>query len=67
MDLFLWFGRFFMTTPARITNQAWSFQQASFLIEDLVLLAQSKGVSSLIMEGFSEAGVRKTFNIPKRY
>ncbi|KAK8831542.1 hypothetical protein WA577_000626 [Blastocystis sp. JDR] len=67
LDLGLWFFRFFRTSPARITNQAWSYQQASFLIEDMILLAQSKGISSLIMEGFSEEAVRQYLSIPKRY
>lgn len=67
LDFFMWFGRFFMATPARLSNQAWSFQQSAFLIEDLILLAQSKGISSVIMEGFSEKRVREAFNIPKRY
>ena len=66
LDLGLSFMRLFRKSPARITNQAWSFQQASFLIEDLILLAQSKGISSLIMEGFSEEAVRSYMSIPKR-
>lgn len=67
LDLFMWLGRFFMATPTRLSNQAWSFQQSAFLIEDLILLAQSKGISSLIMEGFSEQRVREAFKIPKRF
>ena len=67
LDLFLWIGRFFRPTPARISNQAWSFQQASFLIQDLCLIAQSKGISTLIMEGFSHKEVRELCGIPKRY
>lgn len=66
LDLGLWFFRLFRTSPARITNQAWSYQQASFLIEDMILLAQSKGISSLIMEGFSEEALRQYLSIPKR-
>ena len=67
LDLFLWIGRFFRPTPVRISNQAWSFQQASFLIQDLCLLSQSKGISTLIMEGFSHKEVRELCGIPKRY
>ena len=66
LDLGLSFMRLFRKSPARITNQAWSFQQASFLIEDMILLAQSKGISSLIMEGFIEEAVRSYMSIPKR-
>ena len=40
LDLGLWFFRLFGASPARITNQAWSYQQASFYIEDMILLAQ---------------------------
>ena len=66
IDFCLWFARLFHNSPSRITNQAWSFQQGSFLIENLVLLAQSKGISSVIMEGFIEKGVKECCNIPKR-
>lgn len=45
LDAFLALGRLFRPTPSRITTQAWSYQQASFLMQDMVLLAQSKGVS----------------------
>lgn len=45
LDAFFALGRLFRPTPSRITTQAWSYQQASFLIQDMVLLAQSKGVS----------------------
>ena len=45
LDVFFALGRLFRPTPSRITTQAWSYQQASFLMQDMVLLAQSKGVS----------------------
>ena len=32
----------------------------------MILLAQSKGISSLIMEGFSEEALRQYLSIPKR-
>ncbi|KAK8805204.1 hypothetical protein WA538_001632 [Blastocystis sp. DL] len=67
LDAFFALGRLFRPTPSRITTQAWSYQQASFLIQDMVLLAQSKGVSSLIMEGFNEQKVRDCVKLPKRY
>ena len=37
-------ARLFRPSPARVSVQAWSFQQSAFLIQDLILLAQSKGI-----------------------
>ena len=41
--------RFFRPSPARISVQAWSFQQAGFLIQDMILLAQSKGIGMFFL------------------
>ena len=47
--------------------QSWSQQQAAFLIENICLLAESAGLNSAIMNGFSEDALRETFKIPRRY
>ncbi|KNB44117.1 nitroreductase family protein [Blastocystis sp. subtype 4] len=67
LDLAFAIYRLFSASPARLTTQAWSYQQASFLMQDLVILAESKGISSLIMEGFKEQQVRECLKLPKRY
>ena len=67
LDLVLSIYRLFATSPARYTRSAWSYQQTSFLMQDIVILAESKGISSLIMEGFNEKAVRECIKLPKRY
>ena len=47
--------------------QSWSQQQAGFLIQNIVLLAESKGIQSAILNGFSEEKVRTQFRIPERF
>ena len=48
LDLAFAIYRLFSASPARLTTQAWSYQQASCLMQDLVILAESKGISSSI-------------------
>ena len=77
LDIVLAICRLFATSPARYTRSAWSYQQSSFLMQDIVILAESKGISrsysspfilgSLIMEGFNEKAVRECIQLPKRY
>ena len=77
LDLVLSIYRLFATSPARYTRSAWSYQQTSFLMQVIVILAESKGISrsclfsfilgSLIMEGFNEKAVRECIKLPKRY
>ena len=59
--------RWFRPFTARIEMQSWSQQQAAFLIQNICLLAESAGLSSAIMNGFSEDALRETFKIPDRY
>ena len=47
--------------------QSWSQQQAGFLIQNIVLLAESKGIQTAILNGFSEDKLRTQFHIPQRF
>lgn len=46
--------RLFRPSTSRITMQAWTNQQAAFLIQNICILADAKGISSLIMNGYDE-------------
>lgn len=59
--------RFFGPSTYRMSMQAWTNQQASFLIMNILLLAQSKGISNLVINGFDEEMMLERFKIPKRY
>ena len=67
LDFMFSIMRLFRASPRRFSCEAWSFQQCGFLMQNIVLLAKSKGIDSLIMEGFNEAAVREFAKIPKRY
>lgn len=43
-DLFFSFLRLFRASPRRFSREAWSFQQCGFMIQNLILLAKSKGI-----------------------
>lgn len=45
-DLFFSFLRLFRTSPRRFSREAWSFQQCGFMIQNLILLAKSKGIGT---------------------
>lgn len=47
--------------------QAWTNQQAAFLMMNILLLAQSKGISGLVMNGYDEEKILQSFHIPKRF
>lgn len=66
-DVFAFFIRLFKPFSSRITMQAWSQQQVAFLIENICLLAESSGLNSVIMNGYSEAKVQEAFKIPKNF
>lgn len=66
-DVFAFFIRLFRPYSNRITMQAWSQQQVSFIIENICLLAESSGLSSVIMNGYSEEKVQEAFKIPKNF
>ena len=59
--------RWFKPSTYRISMQAWTNQQAAFLIQTICLLADAKGVSNLIMNGYEEDRLREVFKIPRRY
>ena len=59
--------RWFRPYSGRITMQSWSQQQAGFLIQNIVLLAESKGIQTAILNGFSEDKLRTQFHIPQRF
>ena len=59
--------RFFGPSTYRMSMQAWTNQQASFLIMNILLLAQSKGISSLVINGYDEEKIIAAFHIPKRF
>lgn len=46
---------------------SWSYQQSSFLMMNITLLAQSLGIYSIIMGGYDDEKVKEAFKIPKRY
>ncbi|KNB45102.1 nitroreductase [Blastocystis sp. subtype 4] len=66
-DVFAFFIRLFRPFSSRITMQAWSQQQVAFLIENICLLAESSGLNSVIMNGYSEAKVQEAFKIPYNF
>ena len=66
-DLIASVMRWLRPYSGRITMQSWSQQQAAFLIQNICLLAESKGISSAIMNGFSEDKLRTQFKIPDRF
>ena len=47
--------------------QAWTNQQAAFLIQNICILADAKGISSLIMNGYDEEELCRVFHIPCRF
>ena len=47
MDLLFAFLRLFRTSPRRFSREAWSFQQCGFMIQNLILLAKSKGIGKI--------------------
>ena len=59
--------RFFKPSTYRITMQAWTNQQAAFLIQNICILAEAKGISSLIMNGYDEEKLCNAFRIPCRF
>ena len=59
--------RFFRPSTSRITMQAWTNQQAAFLIQNICILADAKGISSLIMNGYDEEELCCVFHIPCRF
>lgn len=59
--------RLFRPATCRITMQSWTNQQASLLMMNILLLAQSKGIMSLVINGYDEDKVRSSFKIPERF
>ena len=46
---------------------SWSYQQSSFLMMNITLLAQSMGIYSIIMGGYDDEKLKEAFKIPKRF